>query len=152
VVLAAVLDLLDGPLARRLSCCGPFGSQLDSLADLIAFGVAPAYMLYLSVLNDVPVLGAAACLAFVLCGAWRLARFPLVQEPNRFVGLPIPPAGVTAAILAVLAPAAGLALAATVALMVLMVGVTPFPTLSTVGRVIRRDRPLDEDESTPVSP
>jgi CDP-diacylglycerol--serine O-phosphatidyltransferase len=108
-------------------------------------------MLYVGVLDDVSVLGAAACLAFVLCGAWRLARFPLVQEPNRFVGLPIPPAGVTAAVLAVWAPAAGLALAATVALMVLMVGVTPFPTLSTVGRVLRREPPADADESTAVS-
>lgn len=137
VAVAAVLDAVDGPVARRTSALRRFGGNLDSLADLVAFGVAPALMLYQGVLEAVPVVGAAACAAFVLAGAWRLARFPLVEERHRFVGLPIPPAGVVLAVAAAAALPAALVLPLTLALAVLMVSSIPFPTLFTLARAAR---------------
>ena len=142
VVAAAVLDAVDGPVARRTSTSEPFGRNLDSLADLVAFGVAPALMLYRGVLHVVPVLGTGACLAFLLAGAWRLARFPLVEERDRFLGMPIPPAGLIAAAGATLALPAPLTLAVTVVLAAVMVSTIPFPTLPALWRLARRHRPL----------
>jgi CDP-diacylglycerol--serine O-phosphatidyltransferase len=135
---AAVLDAVDGPVARRTSVSKRFGCNLDSLADLVAFGVAPALMLHRGVLHAVPVLGAGACLAFLLAGAWRLARFPLVEDRHRFVGMPIPPAGVIAAAAATLAPPTALTLVLTLVLALLMVSAIPFPTLFTLRRLARR--------------
>ena len=140
VVVCGVLDTADGVIARRLELCSPFGAQLDSLADVVAFGVAPALMLYVGVLKDLPVAGIAACLAFVLCGAWRLARFALIADGDRFVGLPIPPAAVIAAGTAAWAPPAGVVLAMTVALCLLMVSDVPFPTVRTIGRLLKPRR------------
>ena len=152
----ALLDSLDGLVARKMSCDGPFGSQLDSLADLTSFGVAPAFMLYVGVLNSIPVAGVGACLAFVLAGAWRLARFPLIEEPHRFIGLPIPPAGVIAAGMAAWAPPAGVVLALTLAMSALMVSEVPFPTIRAIARLARpRPRrrpvhPVEVEEATLV--
>ena len=130
VVVAAVLDAVDGEVARRTSVSERFGGNLDSLADLVAFGVAPALMLQRGGLHDVPVVGTGACLAFLLAGAWRLARFPLVQNRHRFVGMPIPPAGLVAAGSAALALPAELALTIALLLAFLMVSAVPFPTLA----------------------
>ena len=149
VALALVLDVLDGVLARRLSLCGPFGAQLDSLADIVSFGVAPALLLYLEGLNTIPVAGVAACLAFLLAGAWRLARFRLIEEPYRFIGLPIPTAAIIAAGAAAWAPA-GLALAVALALAALMVSEIPFPTHRAVGRLLLHRRAVDVEDATLV--
>ena len=138
VAAAAVLDAVDGPVARRMSVSERFGCNLDSLADVVAFGVAPALMLHRGVLDAVPVVGTGACLAFLLAGAWRLARFPLVEDRHRFVGMPIPPAGVIAAAAAALAPPAALTLVLTLVLALLMVSAIPFPTLFTLRRLARR--------------
>ena len=140
VVAAAVLDAVDGPIARRTSAPERFGCNLDSLADVVAFGVAPALMLERGVLHAVPFVGAGACFAFVLAGAWRLARFPLVEDRHRFVGLPIPPAGVIAAAAAALSLPGGLTLALTLALALLMVSTIPFPTLVALRHLAGRRR------------
>ena len=89
---AGVFDSVDGIAARRSRAESVFGSRLDSLADLISFGAAPALILYSFSLHRLPVLGIAACMAFLLCGAWRLARFSLLENRHHFVGFPIPPA------------------------------------------------------------
>ena len=133
VTAAAVLDAVDGPVARRTSISERFGGNLDSLADLVAFGVAPALMLHRGVLDAVPVVGTAACLAFLLAGAWRLARFPLVEDRDRFVGMPIPPAGLIAAGAAALALPAVLAVTVALLLALLMVSAISFPTLAALG-------------------
>jgi CDP-diacylglycerol--serine O-phosphatidyltransferase len=130
IVLAAVFDVIDGPMARRKGTEGAFGTNLDSLADLISFGAAPALALYLGSLHNLPVIGLAACLGFFLCGAWRLARFSLCKNPLYFVGCPIPFAGVLVAILSALRPYPFLALSVIFVLSALMVGTLPFPTLS----------------------
>lgn len=140
VAVAAVLDSVDGYLARRSRSCGPFGCQLDSLADLVAFGVAPALLLHEGPLGAVSVLGPAACVAFVLAGAWRLARFAVLEDSHRFTGLPIPPAGLFASTAAVLALPPGLAVGVTLTLVLLMVSEIPVPTLVALADLVRGRR------------
>lgn len=93
ILLAAIADGIDGPLARSLGVTSTMGEQLDSLADIVAFGVAPAflYMAYYERAPD-PVRFAVA-LAFVLAAAYRLARFHAEPADGVFNGLPITAAG-----------------------------------------------------------
>ncbi|ANF97091.1 CDP-diacylglycerol--serine O-phosphatidyltransferase [Paenibacillus bovis] len=93
IAMAAVFDVLDGLLARLLHCTSEFGKQLDSLADLISFGAAPAMLVLLYQLDDDRWLGPAAVILFVICGALRLARFNISGSINGFTGLPITAAG-----------------------------------------------------------
>jgi len=92
---AFVLDVLDGRIARLTGTTSEFGGELDSLADVISFGVAPALLAYAWAFGSVPRAGWLAAFLFVVCGALRLARFN-VQRHNvdgrYFVGLPIPAA------------------------------------------------------------
>ena len=126
---AAVLDFLDGAAARRGAGGSDFGMNLDSLADLVSFGAAPALALYHASFRAWPVVGFFVCFAFVLAGTWRLARFPLVKQATTFVGLPIPLAGVLLVLLAAWTPPILLALLVTLGLSALMVSRLPFPTL-----------------------
>ena len=143
VLAAAICDSLDGLVARHTNSECAFGSRLDSLADLISFGAAPALVLYVGALDAVPVGGIGACLAFVLGGAWRLARFSLVENRHYFVGLPIPPAGLIAALAGVSAapPLAVCLIAAVLAGM--MASTVPFPTLATLFRSLRQPSTRD---------
>ena len=134
VLLAALLDWVDGVLARRSTSDHTFGSELDSLADLVCFGVVPAYTLYRALLDDLAVVGLLGCLTFLLAGAWRLARFPLVQRIEHFVGLPIPAAGILVMLLAVWCREAALGLFGAVVLSALMISTVPFPTVGTLAR------------------
>ena len=141
VGVAAVLDSVDGLVARRTQTECELGSHLDTLADMVSFGVAPALIVYLSALHSLPVAGIGACLAFVLCGAWRLARFQTEEQSRRrFVGLAIPPAGVAAVAIAAWNPPASLALVIVLALSLLMVSRLPFPTLAELVRPGRSPR------------
>ncbi|AIL65497.1 CDP-diacylglycerol-serine O-phosphatidyltransferase [Rickettsiales bacterium Ac37b] len=99
IVIAALIDGMDGRLARLLKASSNLGAQLDSLADFINFGVAPALVLYLWKLHNVPVkgLGWAVSLIYSMCCALRLARFNTTLEEaqpswanNFFVGVPAP--------------------------------------------------------------
>ncbi|MEQ1722497.1 MAG: CDP-diacylglycerol--serine O-phosphatidyltransferase [Pseudobdellovibrio sp.] len=93
VVIAAVFDQLDGRLARLTHATSKFGAELDSLCDLVSFGLAPAMLMYLWALNPYGRVGLMVCFLFVACGALRLARFNVqvdVVEKNYFQGLPIP--------------------------------------------------------------
>ncbi len=98
VIVAAVLDGLDGRLARALRGTSRFGAELDSLADFVDFGVAPALILYFSSLQRIPSLGWFAALVFVIAAALRLARFnTMLEDPDRpawhgnfFTGMPAP--------------------------------------------------------------
>ncbi|WP_051949115.1 CDP-diacylglycerol--serine O-phosphatidyltransferase [Methylosinus sp. PW1] len=103
VIAAAVLDGLDGRIARALKGTSRFGAELDSLADFVDFGVAPALLLYLWSLHEIKGLGWFAALVFAIAGALRLARFNVtVDDPGRpawhsdfFVGMPAPAGAVT---------------------------------------------------------
>jgi CDP-diacylglycerol--serine O-phosphatidyltransferase len=147
IAVAALLDLLDGPMARRRDQDGAFGCNLDSLADLLSFGAAPAFALYQSALYLVPVPGLTACLLFVVCGALRLARFPLVRNVRHFVGLPIPPAGLVVVLLAATEPRPVLYLISTFVLAWLMISNVPFPLPSSL--VPRRPRYEQTPEEQP---
>ena len=75
IVVAAVIDGLDGRLARLLKATTRFGAEFDSLADFLSFGVAPALVLYLWSMQTVGPLGFLPCLLFAVCSSLRLARF-----------------------------------------------------------------------------
>jgi len=94
-LVAFVFDTIDGKLARALNATSDFGIQLDSLADLVSFGVAPAVLVYKWALAPYGRLGWMAAFLFVACGALRLARFNVQTkkiDPRYFIGLPIPAA------------------------------------------------------------
>lgn len=98
IVLAAALDGIDGRVARLLKAASKFGAELDSLADFVNFGVAPAVLIFTWGLNDLKSLGWIAALAFSISAALRLARFNVaIDDPNKaqwrqkyFVGIPAP--------------------------------------------------------------
>ncbi|SMC24079.1 CDP-diacylglycerol--serine O-phosphatidyltransferase [Desulfacinum hydrothermale DSM 13146] len=93
ILVSCVFDILDGKVARFAKATSRFGIEYDSLADLVAFGVGPALLIYLWALQPFGRLGWLAGFVFVACGALRLARFNVQagQGPsNYFVGLPIP--------------------------------------------------------------
>ncbi len=97
IFLAAVLDGLDGRLARMLKSTTRFGAELDSLADFVNFGVAPAVLLYVWAFQPVPGLGWTVALIFALCAALRLARFNVDRDRPvppwqraYFIGVPAP--------------------------------------------------------------
>jgi len=120
--IAVVLDSLDGRVARMSNVATPFGKEFDSLADIVSFGIAPAFLALVwgmrsldpvSAINpflveNIKDLGWIATFAFLICGAWRLARFNIQSgekadlgptEHRHFVGIPIPAAaGVVAAV------------------------------------------------------
>ena len=90
VILAGVLDGVDGRAARLLKAQSRFGAELDSLADSISFGVAPALIIYLWTLQSLPSIGWFAALAFAICCVLRLARFnariDLADQPHKSAG------------------------------------------------------------------
>lgn len=89
--IAIVLDGLDGRIARIAGATSDFGLQLDSLADIISFGIAPALLIYSWGFEDLGNVARLACFVFLICGAMRLARFNVqVQDLRHFAGLPIP--------------------------------------------------------------
>ena len=90
---AALFDTLDGRVARRLNATRPFGRELDGLADLISFGLAPAVLFYLLLFEEFNWSGVLAAGVFPLCGALRLVRFPAADVKNYYVGLPLAAAG-----------------------------------------------------------
>jgi CDP-diacylglycerol--serine O-phosphatidyltransferase len=137
VLLAAVLDVVDGALARRAGGTA-FGAQLDSLADLLCFCVVPAYALAVTMAGGAAVPAAVVAIGFVLAGAWRLARFPLVQQQGHFIGLPTPAAGALL-LLASWAPP-WLALAGGVLLSTLMISTMRFPSVFAAAAAVRHPR------------
>ncbi len=92
ILVANIFDILDGRIARLTSVSSQFGAELDSLADLVSFGVAPAFLVYQRYLSADKVFGIVVSSIFVLCGALRLARFNVTPSARRdvFEGLPIP--------------------------------------------------------------
>lgn len=103
IVCAMVLDAMDGRAARMLKIEGDFGKELDSLADIVTFGVAPSLMLYHVSFYELGVMGIAVTGLFPICGALRLARFNIEthKKSNYFVGLPITASGVILALFSV---------------------------------------------------
>ena len=93
LILGAIFDSVDGRVARLTGTQSSFGEQFDSMSDVVSFGMAPAFLMYLTYLKDFGRLGAVASFIFLLCGALRLARFNANIDKvssDFFQGLPIP--------------------------------------------------------------
>src|SRR6185437_7207039 len=103
IVFAALLDGIDGRLARMLKGTSRFGAELDSLADFVNFGVAPALILYFWSLHELKSAGWIAAMVFAICAGLRLARFNvMIDDPNQpawagnfFTGIPAPAGAIT---------------------------------------------------------
>lgn len=133
VLFSALMDGLDGKVARLTGTASEFGVQYDSLADLVAFGVTPAFMMFQYSLHQFNRVGVAACFLFTVCSALRLARFNIqtgTANKRFFTGLPTPAAGCTLACLILFMPklpdyvqrgVGGISLAVTVFIAFLMV-------------------------------
>ncbi|MEP9378810.1 CDP-diacylglycerol--serine O-phosphatidyltransferase [Aquabacter sp. CN5-332] len=158
IVFAAMLDGIDGRLARALKGTSRFGAELDSLADFVNFGCAPALILYLWGLDQAGSIGWIAALIFAICAALRLARFNvMLDDPDRppfaadfFTGVPAPAGAITVLLPVYLellglphGPAnAPLALIYTVAIGLLMISKVPAWSGKTLGKRVRRDMVL----------
>ena len=100
IIVAGVIDGLDGRIARLIKGTSKVGKELDSLTDVISFGVAPAFIMYFWKLNELGRIGWLICLIYVVCVALRLARFNVNSggesswKDNFFEGMPSPAGGV----------------------------------------------------------
>lgn len=155
IVVAAILDGVDGRVARMLKGTSRFGAELDSLSDFVNFGVAPALMLYTFILVELKSLGWIAVLVFAIAAALRLARFNvMLDDParpewqkNYFVGMAAPAGALTVLLPVYLsflgAPIEGAAAAPLIALYTVLIGimmVSKVPTFSgkTAGQRVAR--------------
>ncbi len=97
IILAAFLDALDGKVARLSGGTSQFGVELDSLADFLSFGIAPAVVVYAIKLNDLGKWGWLVSVVYIMAASYRLARFNIMaetEEKKDFLGLPVPAAAV----------------------------------------------------------
>ncbi len=154
LVFAAFLDGIDGRVARLLKASSRFGAELDSLADFVNFGVAPAIIMFNWALDDLKSLGWIAVLVFAVCSALRLARFNVsldatdtpAWKSNYFVGVPAP-AGAIILLLPIYAEDLGLhwpsltplVLLYTLAIALLMVSRVPTFSGKLIGQKIARE-------------
>lgn len=154
IVLAAIIDGMDGMLARKLNAASSFGAELDTLSDFVCFGVAPGIFVYHYVLQGLPGLGWLFVLVFVLCACLRLARFnvarnvPTPAGQTHFVGVPAPAGALLGLLPVFLALAGWLDLRAFPVVVALYVGcvgllmVSRLPTPSTKGLRVARQHAI----------
>jgi CDP-diacylglycerol---serine O-phosphatidyltransferase len=136
VIVGMLMDGLDGRVARMLNVQSEFGKELDSLSDVITFGVAPAFIMYVVALQDLHLFGIVVTAIFPICGALRLARFNVqAGVPGYFVGLPITAAGGVLATLALYHQVFNVAMLAVGMLLLafLMVSTIKYPNFKKVG-------------------
>jgi len=152
ILLAAVLDGMDGLIARKLNAASHFGAELDSLSDFVCFGVAPGIFLFHFALQGVAGMGWLLVLVYILCACLRLARFNVNRDapppPGRahFVGVPAP-AGAMLALLPVFLTLSGIWDMRTVPLVVAaylagvgLLMISRLPTISPKGLRVPRNR------------
>jgi CDP-diacylglycerol--serine O-phosphatidyltransferase len=142
VIFAAGADLVDGTLARHYGTAGPFGHGLDTISDVVSFGVTPGVIAYCVQLYRHPVPGTAAIVVWCIAVQWRLARYLVRGHQRAYVGCPCPLAAVILVIM--LAAGAGTypVLAVMVVLSGLMVSSLPVPTWPDLVRAGRASRPV----------
>ncbi|SET24636.1 CDP-diacylglycerol--serine O-phosphatidyltransferase [Paenibacillus sp. NFR01] len=129
ILLGMLCDFFDGYCARKLNAASEMGKELDSLADLVTFCIAPAALVYVVSLHEIRIFGAVCCLAYVCCGALRLARFNAAQSHlSGFVGMPTPLAAIMVLAITALLPPLGSGIGLLVIGM-LMVSRFSFPSL-----------------------
>lgn len=137
LVLAVFFDFMDGKVARSLGGSSMFGEELDSLADSLSFGAAPAFLVYARYIGaEGGIFGAVATAFFALCGVLRLARFNIMHVVGPFQGLPIPAGGMALAAMVIgrvpLSPV--MAMVALVALGSLMISTIQYGNLKLLKR------------------
>lgn len=94
ILLSVLMDSMDGKVARRLKANSDFGKELDSLSDIISFGLAPAVLIYVTIFQlHLVFWGIWISALFAICGAIRLARFNILNITDHFIGVPITFAG-----------------------------------------------------------
>lgn len=98
LILAAITDKLDGYVARRYNMTSEFGKQLDSLSDLISFGIAPLFLSLNFGLKNIGLIAIITTYIYIACGAFRLARFNVEEDGGYIKGLPITISGLIIAI------------------------------------------------------
>lgn len=129
IVFAAVLDRFDGLLARRYNAVSAFGRELDSLADLVSFGVAPSALLYANMTEKWSYAGLACFAFFTLCGAFRLARYNISGGTSYFQGLPITIGGAILAVLVILFHNPAVTLTASIIIALAMISTIRIPKI-----------------------
>lgn len=106
IIIAALVDRYDGRIARYLNVSSDLGKELDSLADLVSFGVAPAVLMFtiynLQNIGPYGVIGYSLLIVYPICGAFRLARYNTAQFDGVFTGVPITVCGCILAVYALL--------------------------------------------------
>ena len=102
IIIAALLDRFDGTLARKSGMVTDLGKELDSLSDLVSFGVAPAMLLWFLALSNILIYGKIVAIIYILAGAFRLARFNVTEFKGVYIGVPITIAGGLLAITALI--------------------------------------------------
>ena len=145
ILFSALMDGLDGKVARLTGTSSEFGVQYDSLADLVAFGATPAFMMYQYALHQYGRVGLAVGFLFTVCGALRLARFNVqaaTANKRFFTGLPIPAGGCTLACIVLFAPSlpelfqsgiGGISLVGTALIAFLMVSTVRYASFKELG-------------------
>ncbi|WP_053957712.1 CDP-diacylglycerol--serine O-phosphatidyltransferase [Inediibacterium massiliense] len=89
IIIAGMMDRMDGKMARKLDVVSDFGKELDSLCDLISFGLAPALLMWHLNLMELGDIGIIVTLIFVVCGTIRLARYNITDFEGVYLGIPI---------------------------------------------------------------
>ncbi|MBS3975151.1 MAG: CDP-diacylglycerol--serine O-phosphatidyltransferase [Syntrophomonadaceae bacterium] len=129
ILFAAVADGLDGKVSTLTKSNNEFGKQLDSLADVVSFGVLPAVLAYKTAMSELGLLGFVVASVFCACGVLRLARFNVLPPGGQFKGLPITIAGGTVAAIILYGERlnSGTVLFFVLVLSLLMVSSIPYP-------------------------
>jgi CDP-diacylglycerol--serine O-phosphatidyltransferase len=124
IIIAAFIDRYDGRIARRLDVCSKFGKELDSLADLVSFGVAPALLIFnkfnLIEWEKAKLAGLAILILYVISGSYRLVRYNINTFEGTFTGVPITVAGLVLAAYSLLVPISELTVFAAAALLLIL--------------------------------
>jgi CDP-diacylglycerol--serine O-phosphatidyltransferase len=137
LIMAVFFDYMDGKVARSLGGSSAFGEELDSLADALSFGAAPAFLMYAKYIGiEGGMTGAFGTAFFALCGVLRLARFNVMHVSGSFQGLPIPAGGMALAslVIAEIPLTPYLAVSVMTGIGVLMISTVPYGNLKLLRR------------------
>jgi len=129
IILAALMDRFDGILARRYNTVSAFGKEFDSLSDIVSFGVAPAALMYSSLVEIWSLAGLVCFCIFILCGGLRLARYNVSNTSSFFQGVPITICGAILAIIVLLVPNHTVVLASSFILALAMISTIRVPKI-----------------------
>ncbi|WP_033541229.1 CDP-diacylglycerol--serine O-phosphatidyltransferase [Planococcus sp. CAU13] len=136
--LGLFFDFIDGYSARKLNAESALGKELDSLADMVTFGVAPAMLAYFGSVHEIHFFGVFCCLIYVCCSALRLARFNISVHPSTsFIGMPMPLAATLMLFITLLNPYA--TAIGSLLISFLMISRLWFPSLKNIELEVKED-------------